>query len=72
MLLFFLVYSSYISIDQAIRQLYKLSMQNEVKDVALLLQGVILRSLKNKNELAWPPAASDFKVTNDIYSKHSL
>lgn len=48
---FFLVISSDLSTDEAIQQVYEISTQDDEKDIALLLSGVILRSHKETKQV---------------------
>lgn len=59
---FYLVYSSSISVGETITQANNLASNDAIKDVALLLGGVILRAFKETKELPWPPPASDLEV----------
>lgn len=63
---FYLVYSSSISVGEAISQIYNLASKDAIKNVALLLRGVILRSFKESKELPWPPSANDLQVNDEV------
>ena len=63
---FYLVYSSEITIGEAISEAYRLASKDSVKDVALLLRGIILRAFKETKELPWPPQPSFLEVKDDV------
>lgn len=48
---FYLVYSSRISVCEAISQTYILASNDAIKDVAMLLRGVILRAFKENMQM---------------------
>jgi hypothetical protein len=63
---FYLVFSSNISVDEAVTQGYQLASRDAVKDVALLLRGVIKKAFEESKDLPWPPPASALEVTDDV------
>lgn len=63
---FYLVYSFSISVDEAVTQAYHLASRDAIKDVALLLRGVIERAFKESKDLQWPPSASALEVTDSV------
>lgn len=72
---FYLVYSKDISVQEAINNVYQLASKDSIKEVALTLRSLILRSysvykdMKENNTLPWPPSASDLKVEGVLPSK---
>ena len=63
---FYLVYSSSISVDEAVTAAYQLASKDAIKDVALLLRGIIQRAFKESEDLSWPPSMSSLEVTDEV------
>ena len=63
---FYLVYSFDITTEEAVNQTYQLASKDTVKEVALLLRGIILRAFKESKDLPWPPAASDLAIRDGV------
>jgi hypothetical protein len=59
---FYLIYSSDITTEEAVKQAYQLASKDTVKHVALILRSIITRSFKESTELPWPPSESDLEV----------
>jgi hypothetical protein len=63
---FTLVFSSGISVGDAVEQSYKLGSRDNFKDVALYLRGVILKAFNDSKDLQWPPPLNDLEVNEGI------
>ena len=63
---FYLVYSSSISVDDAVKESYLLASKDSIRDVALLLRVMIQKAFSESKELPWPPPASTLEVTDDV------
>ena len=63
---FYLVHSTSLTVNDAVRQVYKLTSKDCMKDVALLLRGIICRAFRERKALPWPPTAADLTVSKDI------
>ncbi len=60
---FWLVYSSNITVCDALARAYTLGSGDKYQDVALLLRNIILRAFKVSKELDWPPTADDMQLS---------
>lgn len=58
-----LVYSSSISVEDAVAHAYILGSKDQYEDVALLLRKLIKQGFKNTKLLPWPPSADDLDIT---------
>lgn len=54
-----LVYSSKITVDEAVGRAYKLGTTNQLQEAALTLHSLIIKSFKESKELPWPPTAQE-------------
>ena len=59
---FYLVYSTSITLANAVAHAYKLGTADQLKDVALILRGIIMKAFKESPALPWPPTADDLDV----------
>lgn len=57
-----LVYSTSISVADAVAYASKLGSKDKYEDVALLLRSLIQRAFKESEPLPWPPSADDLEV----------
>ena len=57
-----LVYSTSISVAEAVVYAYKIGSKDKYEDVALLLRGIIQQAFKDSKSLPWPPTADDLDV----------
>ena len=57
--LFWLIYSSDISLDDAVSHVYRLETNYSIKDMALSLRDVILKAFTEFPDLPWPPTADE-------------
>ncbi len=55
----YLVYSSSISVAEAVSCAYKLGTADQLHDAALTLHALILKAFKESKELTWPPTAQE-------------
>ena len=62
---FWLVYSSDITVCEALARAYTLGSGDKYQDVALLLRNIIMRAFKDSKELDWPPTADDMQLSYD-------
>jgi len=63
---FYLVYSSSLTVGEAVSQVYKVATKDSIKEVALMLRGIIRRAFKEGKDLPWPPTAADLTVNTDM------
>ena len=61
---FYLVYSSRITVADAVASAYRLASVDKIKDVALLLRGVIRRAFGKSKELPWPPTPDELELSS--------
>lgn len=59
------VYSSNITVSDALARAYTLGSADNYQDAALLLQGHILRAFRESKALPWPPTANDMELSAD-------
>ncbi len=59
---FYLVYSSSITLADAVTVAYKLGSTDKYEDVAFLLRSLILRAFIQSEALPWPPTADDLEA----------
>jgi len=59
------LYDVTITAGEAIGMAYKLASKDKVKDVALLLCGVIKRAYKEMKSNPWPPTADELTLSPD-------
>ena len=64
-LLFYLVYSSNITVAEAIACAYTLASVDKISDIALMLRSAIRRGFQESKALPWPPTPDDL-ATVDI------
>ena len=62
----YIVYSSGVSIDDAIRKAYALGSSDIIKESGSRLHDVVQHSFKEASELVWPPTASDLEDNLNI------
>ena len=63
---FYLVYSANITVTvDTVPFGYKLASTDKVKDIALLLCGIIRRVFSKTKVLPWPPTAEDMDINSD-------
>ena len=62
---FWLVYSSDITVCEALARAYTLGSGDKCQDVALLLRNIIMRAFKDSQELDWPPTADDMQLSSE-------
>ena len=55
----YLVYSSSISVAEAVSCAYKLGTADQLHDAALTLHALILKAFQESKELTWPPTAQE-------------
>ncbi|CAH1773854.1 unnamed protein product [Owenia fusiformis] len=61
------IYKSSLTVVDALDKAYKLGSEDEYKDVALLIRGIIQQAYKDSKSLAWPPSAEELiKASEDI------
>lgn len=59
---FWLIYSSSITLKDAISCAYKLGTRDQVRDTALYVRQEILKAFEEFSDLPWPPTADEFTV----------
>ena len=62
---FWLVYSSKITVSNALARAYTLGSTDKYQDVALLLRHNILQAFRESKGLPWPPTAEDMELTSE-------
>lgn len=62
---FWLVYSSNITVANALAQAYALRSKDRYQDVAFRLRDLILRAYKNSKNIPWPPTANDMELSSE-------
>ena len=62
---FWLVYSSELSVRDAIASSYRLASKDQFSEVALFLRKVIMKAHKEAEELPWPPTAEEIACRSD-------
>ena len=62
---FYLVYSSNITVADAVPFVYTLACTDKLEDVALLLRGAINQTYSNSKALPWPPTSEDMEIMPD-------
>lgn len=62
---FWLVYSSNITVSNALARAYTLGSADKYQDVALLLRHNILRAFRESKDLPWPPIADDMELSSE-------
>ena len=67
---FYLVYSSNMTVVEAIACAYKLASVDKISDIALILRSAIQRGFQEPNALRWPPNPDDLS-TVDIHQELS-
>ena len=55
-----------MSVDEPVKESYLLASKDSIRDVALLLRGMIQKAFSESKELPWPPPASTLEVTDDV------
>ena len=63
---FFLLYNSKITVGDAVSEAYSLATTDSVREVALLMRGIIMKSFRDSKELPWPPSANDLEITSEV------
>ena len=58
----YLIYSSRITLAEAISCAYKLGATNQLQDVALTLRSLIIKTFKESKGLSWPPTAQELNA----------
>jgi hypothetical protein len=62
---FWVVYSSGITISNAIAQAYTLGSTDKYRDIALLLRQKILKAFRESKDLPWPPTTDDMELCSE-------
>ena len=63
---FFLLYNTKITVGDAISEAYSLATTDSIREVALLLRGIIMKSFRESKELSWPPSANELEITSEV------
>ena len=64
---FYLMYSTSITVADAVALSYKLASMDKTQDVALLLRSLIRHAFNDTKPLPWPPTAEDMNIkSNDL------
>ena len=59
---FFLLCNTKITVGDAISKAYSLATTYSIREVALPLRGIIMKSFGESKELSWPPSSSELEI----------